>query len=55
MYDQIFTLMDMIQIGATVFVCWFCYTSGRKHGIVMALDSVGVATEAPAEQENEEK
>jgi hypothetical protein len=53
-YDQIFTLMDMIQIGATVGVCWFCYTSGRKHGIVMALNSVGIATEAPAE-ENVEK
>jgi hypothetical protein len=53
MFEQTFSLMDLIQIAATVGTCWFCYVSGRKHGIIMALESVGVI-KPDEEQQNEE-
>jgi hypothetical protein len=57
MYENAFSLMDLIQIAAIVFVCWFCYRSGFKNGTfstLKQLEAAGVVT-LQQEEENEEE
>lgn len=53
MHDQIYSLMDLIQLFGTIFVCYVCYRAGFSTGVQEALDILGVVPED--EQEGEEK
>jgi hypothetical protein len=57
MYENAFSLMDLAQIAAIVFVCWFCYRSGWKHGTIntlVELEKAGVV-KLQREEESEEE
>jgi hypothetical protein len=57
MYENAFSLMDLIQIAAIVFVCWFCYRSGFKKGTISTLEQLeaaGVVKLQRSEEEEEE-